>query len=96
MAASPVPDLPLWTWNLVIAIQRHEDNHAKDATCLDGVLSAIPADVRTQAAAITAYIQQASGDQIADLAAKTWDDMVASFASTLGLKAQPAQEAEAP
>jgi hypothetical protein len=30
--ASPVPDLPLWAWNLIIAMQRHEELHGKEDT----------------------------------------------------------------
>src|SRR5690606_31471730 len=30
--ASPVPDLPLWAWHLIIAMQRHEELHGKEDT----------------------------------------------------------------
>lgn len=94
MSDSPVPDLPLWAWNLVIAMQKHEDLHAKSDTCLSGVLNAIPADVCTQAAAISAYVQKASGHQLADQATKTWNDMVGGFASIFDQKDEPAPEPE--
>ncbi|WP_394436276.1 hypothetical protein [Streptomyces sp. SGAir0957] len=58
-----VPDLPLWAWNLIIAMQRHEELHGKEDTCLGGVLSAVPADVRSQAEAISVYVQKASSSE---------------------------------
>jgi len=78
--ASPVPDLPLWAWNLIIAVQEHEDAHASSDPCLKGVLNAVPADVRTQAEAISAYVQKARGNDLADEAASAWDHLMASFA----------------
>lgn len=89
--ASPVPDLPLWAWNLIIAMQRHEELHGSTDTCLNGVLHAVPADVRQQAEAISRYIQAASGNHIADQAAKKWGDLMDAF---FGSSDQP-QEAEA-
>ncbi|MHC3427196.1 hypothetical protein [Streptomyces sp. DT18] len=53
------PDLPRWVWDLVIALQRHEEEHAKDAACLKPALAAVPADVRDKAEAIAQYVQQA-------------------------------------
>ncbi|MEU1434050.1 hypothetical protein ABZ438_08115 [Streptomyces sp. NPDC005786] len=79
MAASPVPDLPLWAWNLVIAMQHHEDLHAKSDPCLNGVLNNVPADVRNQAAAISAYVQKASGHHLADKVTKSLSDILDSF-----------------
>jgi hypothetical protein len=77
--ASPVPDLPLWAWNLIIAMQRHEDLHGSSDTCLNGVLHAVPTEVRHQAEAISRYIQKASGNQVADNAAKKWGDLMDAF-----------------
>jgi len=77
--ASLVPDLPLWGWNLVIAMQRHEELHGKQDTCLGGVLAAAPAEVRQQAEAISTYVQKASGHQVADDAIKTFGDLIESF-----------------
>ena len=82
--ASPVPDLPLWAWNLIIAMQRHEELHGKEDTCLDGVLAAVPAEVRQQAEAISGYIQKASGHQLADQAVQTWDQVIGRFGDFLG------------
>lgn len=89
--ASPVPDLPLWAWNLIIAVQGHEEQHGSSDRCLNAVLAAIPVDVQNQAAAINAYIRQAQGNDIADKAAKTWDDIMNTF---LGAASRP-QNAEA-
>jgi hypothetical protein len=92
--ASPVPDLPLWAWNLIIAMQRHEELHGKEDTCLDGVLAAVPADVRTQAEAISGYIQKASDHQLADQAAKNWDDTIERFSRFFGDITKPEAEGE--
>jgi hypothetical protein len=73
------PDLPLWAWNLIIAVQAYEDQHASSGPCLKGVLKAVSAEVRSQAEAIAAYIQQARGNDIADKAANTWSDLMAAF-----------------
>ncbi|MCX4232012.1 hypothetical protein [Streptomyces ortus] len=73
------PDLPLWAWNLIIAVQGHEDQHASSDPCLKGVLNAVPAEVRSQAEAIAAYVQQARGNEVADKAAKAWDYLMAEF-----------------
>lgn len=89
--ASPVPDLPLWAWNLIIAMQRHEDLHGSSDACLNGVLHAIPAEVRQQAEAINRYIQAASGNQLADNAAQNFEKIMGAF---FGPSDQP-QEAEA-
>ena len=77
--ASLVPDLPLWGWNLIIAMQRHEELHGKQDTCLGGVLAAVPAEVRQQAEAISAYVQKASGHQVAGDATKTFGDLIENF-----------------
>jgi hypothetical protein len=73
------PDLPLWAWNLIIAVQGHEDQHASSDQCLKSVLNAIPAEVRSQAEAIGAYVRQARGNDIADKAASQWGEIMASF-----------------
>ncbi|MEV0556231.1 hypothetical protein AB0I27_22615 [Streptomyces sp. NPDC050597] len=73
------PDLPIWVWNLIIAIQRHEELHGRTDTCLGGVLFAVPDEIRSQAEAIGTYIQKAHGNELADKAAKTWDDLMAAF-----------------
>ncbi|MFL6096052.1 MAG: hypothetical protein ACJ71Y_11440 [Blastococcus sp.] len=87
------PDLPLWAWNLIIAVQGHEDQHASSDQCLKGVLNAIPADVQQQAEAIAAYVQQARGNELADKAAKTWGDLMASFFPTMSDKLGPQEAA---
>ncbi|MEU9611890.1 hypothetical protein AB0D56_10095 [Streptomyces sp. NPDC048209] len=86
--ASPVPDLPFWAWNLVIAMQHHEDLHAKSDPCLNGVLDNVPADVRNQAAAISAYVQKASGHHLADKVTKTFSDVLDSFFGPSGKEPQ--------
>ncbi|MFD5027011.1 hypothetical protein [Streptomyces sp. NPDC058373] len=48
------PDLPRWAWGLVLALQKYEDEHNKDAPCLGSALAAVPFDVRDQAAAVSA------------------------------------------
>ena len=73
------PDLPLWAWNLIIAVQNHEEQHGSSDRCLNGILAAIPAEVRSQAEAINAYVRQAQGNDIADKAASRWDEIMASF-----------------
>lgn len=85
------PDLPIWAWNLIIAVQGHEEQHANGDRCLKGVLAAIPADVQNQAEAIAAYIRQARGKEIADKAAQTWDDLIAGFFGS----ARPARDERA-
>ncbi|MEH0417811.1 hypothetical protein [Streptomyces sp. B21-083] len=89
--ASPVPDLPLWAWNLVIAMQRHEELHGKSDGCLSGVLNAVPPEVRDQAAAISGYIQKASGHQLADQAEQTFSKIMGAF---FGKPAEEPQEAD--
>jgi hypothetical protein len=86
------PDLPIWAWNLIIAVQGHEEQHAGSDHCLESVLAAIPADVQNQAEAIAAYIRQARGNEIADKAAHTWDDLMAAFSgSTRPARDEPAE-----
>lgn len=86
--ASP-PDLPLWAWNLIIAVQGHEDQHASSDQCLKGVLNAIPTDVQQQADAIAAYVRQARGNELADKAAKTWGDLMAGLVGVRKQDEQP-------
>ncbi|MGW9399333.1 hypothetical protein [Streptomyces sp. NPDC055642] len=88
--ASPVPDLPLWAWNLIIAMQQHEDLHGKEDACLNGVLHAVPAEVRDQATAISRYIQKAEGQQVADTAMKNFQNIMGGFFGS-----ERPQEAEA-
>jgi hypothetical protein len=73
------PDLPNWAWNLIIAVQGHEEQHASSDQCLKGVLNAIPTDVRGQAEAISVYVTQARGNDIADKATKSWGDLMTAF-----------------
>ncbi|CAL9649826.1 hypothetical protein [Streptomyces sp. enrichment culture] len=80
--ASPVPDLPLWAWNLIIAMQQHEELHGSSDTCLNGVLHAVPPEVRQQAEAISGYVKKASGQQVADKAAKTFGEIMDAFFGT--------------
>ncbi|MFG3046243.1 hypothetical protein ACGFZR_15105 [Streptomyces sp. NPDC048241] len=87
--ASPVPDLPLWGWNLIIAMQRHEELHGSQDTCLGGVLNAVPVEVRQQAEAISDYIRKASGHQLADKADAMFSNLVGSFTGGDG---QPGEE----
>lgn len=89
------PDLPIWAWNLIIAVQGHEDQHASSDQCLKGVLAAVPAEVRSQAEAIAVYVRQARGNELADKAAKTWDELMASFFPTVG-KAEETEPDVAP
>ncbi|MEU5772717.1 hypothetical protein ABZ819_05350 [Streptomyces venezuelae] len=74
------PDLPLWAWNLIIAIQRHEELHGKEDTCLDGVLNAVPAEVRQQAEAINSYVHKANSTELGKRIEKNLVDLVGSFA----------------
>lgn len=73
------PDLPPWAWNLVIALQQHEDEHDKDAPCLNSVLSAVPSDVRDQATVIRRYVQQARQSHAEEVIAarieRMWGDL---------------------
>lgn len=39
-------ELPDWVWTLVIGIDTYEDEHAKDAGCIDYLLDAIPAEAK--------------------------------------------------
>lgn len=83
------PDLPNWAWNLIIAVQGHEEQHGSGDQCLKGVLNAIPADVLSQAEAISIYVKQARGNDIADKATKSWDDLMEAFRPTPHGKPEP-------
>jgi hypothetical protein len=48
------PNQP-WLYDLITAIENHEDVHAKGAPCFDVVLAAVPMDTRREARAIAAY-----------------------------------------
>ncbi|MEU5900567.1 hypothetical protein [Streptomyces venezuelae] len=94
-----VPALPLWGWNLIIAIQRHEELHGKEDTCLNGVLNAVPADVRLQAAAIGAYVQKARNDELGKRISdhiKWLTDSLFADQSTGSHEEGPPQEDETP
>ncbi|CAH9419504.1 hypothetical protein SGL43_06559 [Streptomyces globisporus] len=80
--AATTPDLPLWAWNLIIAIQSYEDQHSSTHTCLQQVLTAVPEDVRHQAEGISSYVRKASGDELAAKVTKRWDDIFGSFFAT--------------
>ncbi|MFD5899163.1 hypothetical protein [Streptomyces sp. NPDC060366] len=75
-------DLPLWAWNLIIAIQSHEEQHSSTHTCLQRVLTAVPEDVRHQAEGISSYIRKANGDALAEKTKKSWDDLVNAFSGS--------------
>lgn len=53
MAATNVPR---WAWDLVIAVQKYEDEHPKDGGCLTTILAAVPAEIRDRAEAIRSYL----------------------------------------
>ncbi|MBZ6102697.1 hypothetical protein [Streptomyces olivaceus] len=63
-------------------MQQHEELHGNSDTCLNGVLHAVPPEVRQQAEAISCYVKKASGQQIADKAAETWGDLMDAFFGT--------------
>lgn len=88
-----VPDLPLWGWNLIIAMQRHEELHGKQDTCLDGVLNAVPADVRSQAQAISNYVIKASNTEVGARIEKSFGDLVDSLMGDQGAAKASASEA---
>lgn len=86
-----VPDLPLWAWNLIIAMQRHEELHGSSDTCLKGVLKAVPPEIRSQAEAISGYVQKASGSQVADNALKNFEKLMGDFFGSEQPEAEAAQ-----
>lgn len=47
--------LPAYIYDLIAAVQQHEDEHADTADCFDALLHAIPEQERDRAAAIAAY-----------------------------------------
>jgi len=46
---------PPWVYDLVTAIENHEDVHAEGDACFDSVLAAVPLQTRREAHAIAAY-----------------------------------------
>ncbi|WP_333757870.1 hypothetical protein [Streptomyces sp. ISBFB 2968] len=60
-------------------MQQHEELHGSTDTCLNGVLHAVPPEVLQQAEAISGYVKKASGQQIADNAARKWGDLMDAF-----------------
>ncbi|WP_432130641.1 hypothetical protein [Streptomyces tendae] len=70
-------------------MQQHEELHGREDTCLKGVLHAVPPEVRQQAQAISGYVKKASGQQVADRAAKTWVDLMDAFFGTPKTEAGP-------
>ncbi|MFH8531508.1 hypothetical protein ACH4GE_24195 [Streptomyces tendae] len=63
-------------------MQQHEELHGSSDNCLNGVLHAVPPEVRQQAEAISGYVKKASGQQVADKAAKTWGELMDAFFGT--------------
>jgi hypothetical protein len=57
-----VNGLPKWVYDLVIALQQHEDEHGEGTTCLAPVLAHVPADVSRDADAIRRYASMAATD----------------------------------
>jgi hypothetical protein len=55
-----VSDLPKWVYDLVIALQKHEDEHAKESACLESVLALVPNEVTRDADAIRHYVAMAT------------------------------------
>jgi hypothetical protein len=49
------PELPDWAIQLLLAVQKHQDEHADDQPCLAQALDAVPADITRCAAAIDAH-----------------------------------------
>ncbi|MEU2403415.1 hypothetical protein ABZ609_03680 [Streptomyces rubiginosohelvolus] len=94
--AATTPDLPLWAWNLIIAIQTYEDQHSSTHTCLQQVLTAVPEDVRHQAEGISSYVRKASGDELAAKVTKRWDDIFGSFFATGGTKSAEGESEATP
>lgn len=74
-------DLPKWTWDIIIALLNHEDDHSADAPCLNAVISAVPMDVREQAEAIRAYVRSASQSTVKDRIEQTWNGLMEGFAT---------------
>ncbi|MFI2354677.1 hypothetical protein ACH5AG_08320 [Streptomyces anulatus] len=93
--AATTPDLPLWAWNLIIAIQSYEDQHSSTHTCLQQVLTAVPADVRHQAEGISSYVRKASGDELAEKVQSRWDNLFNLLAGGVGDTEPPAGKSEA-
>lgn len=47
--------IPLWTWDLIIAIMEHEDTHGADQPCWAGIMDQVPNHIHTAARGIQAY-----------------------------------------
>jgi hypothetical protein len=44
--------LPIWVYEVIAAIDKHEDEHAKEDACLGGVLGLIPPQQLDRARAV--------------------------------------------
>lgn len=83
-------EYPKWFWDLIIRIEKHEDEHAAapGSTCLRPVLAIIPTEVREQAAAISSYAHAAAAtDGVMQRAAADWHGF--GFSTDLPVSDQP-------
>lgn len=64
---------PKWLWDLIIAMEKHENEHASGAACLGPVLALIPGETRAQAAAIESYARAATEDALMVRIAAGWN-----------------------
>jgi protein involved in temperature-dependent protein secretion len=80
-------DLPKWVWDLVIALQKHEDEHGDEANCHAPVLGLIPKDIGHQADAIRRYADMARTDTVMKQAKEQWSGLADSL--TAKKKATP-------
>ncbi|GAA0501079.1 hypothetical protein [Streptomyces olivaceiscleroticus] len=48
-------ELPAWALDLLLAVQKHENEHADDQPCLGDALDAVPADITRYAAVIETH-----------------------------------------
>lgn len=64
--------IPKWVYDLVIALQQHEDVHGEKASCLAPVLKLVPAEVGRDAEAIRRYAEMATGDAVMTQARGQW------------------------
>jgi hypothetical protein len=53
-----VTALPNWVIDVVIALDKYEDEHAKEHTCLAPALDHVPAEIRAQARGVRDYLAQ--------------------------------------
>lgn len=72
-------ELPKWIWDLVIAIEIHEDTHPKENGCLSQVLSRVPSEVRAQASVIQSYVAQAQSSELTEKIQRNWGDLMDSL-----------------